>query len=253
MALRAVCFDLWETLVADHPGDGDARAADRLQRIDDGLRLAGWPAPPEAIAGALQATVDSLVTIHQDNRDIDAEERIALFFRHLDPSLRPEQHLAADGHAQIISAIRDGALRVPPALLPGAAHTLDNLRRHGLRLALVSNSGFSPGDVLRTVLDRLDIGKYFATQVYSDEVGAWKPDARMFDEALFALGVAPADTLFVGDRPTADIVGAQAFGIGMTALVGERSLPGVQPTFDLPDIQALLPALRDRGVLPAAP
>ncbi len=251
MTLRAVCFDLWGTLAADRPGDGDARAADRLQRIDDGLRVAGWPAPPDAIADALQATVDSLVTIHQDNRDIDLDERLALFFRHLDPSLRPEHDLIPAGLAQIVGAVRDGALRFPPTLLPGAHHTLRTLRRHGLRLALVSNSGFSPGDAMRTVLDQLDIGRYFTAQIYSDETGAWKPDPRMFDEALFALGTGPSDTLFVGDRPAADIVGAQAFGIGMTALVGDRSLPGVRPTFALPGVQALLPALRQHGALPA--
>ena len=48
--LRAVCFDLWETLVADPPGRGEDRAADRARAVERALEAAGRPAAPEAIA-----------------------------------------------------------------------------------------------------------------------------------------------------------------------------------------------------------
>lgn len=250
--LRAACFDLWETLVVDPPGRGEERAAERVRGIDAALRSGGWPAPAEAIADAMQATVDSLVTVHQDNIDVDGEERVSLFYRHLDPSLRPQHDLPIEAREAITAAIHGGALRMLPELLPGAEETLAALRGRGLLLALVSNTGLSPGPTMRAVLDELGIGRYFAAQVYSDEVGAWKPHERMFDAAVFALGVPGRDILFVGDRPEADILGAQAFKLGMTALVGDKSVPGVQPDLELAGVHALLPALVERGAIPTA-
>ena len=230
MALRAIGFDLWETLIADPPGRGHARQERRVGEVERGLRAGGWPAPPEAIADAFQATVDSLVQVHSENRDVDAQERVALFHRHLDPTLRPERDLPADARAAIAEAIWDSAIRTPPELLAGALDTLAALRARGLRLALVSNTGLSPGAAIRRLLERLGLAGFFTAQIYSDEVGAWKPHARMFDEAVFALGVTPDDVAFVGDSPEADILGAQAFGLAATVLVGAARVDGLRPT-----------------------
>ena len=44
-------------------------------------------------------------------------------------------------------------------------------------------------------------------------VGAEKPDRRIFEAALSAVGVAPAEALFVGDSLTRDMAGALALGM----------------------------------------
>ena len=251
--LRGVCFDLWGTLIVDPPGLGAKRAEERVERVHDALHTAGWGAPLEAIRDAMQTTVDAFVAVHQENRDIDAEERIALFLRHLDPSLRPERDLGADGHEAVRDAIHDSVIYCLPGLLPGAAEALESLSGHGVRMALVSNTGLSPGTALRTVLDELGIGRYFASHVYSDELRAWKPDGLMFDEAVFGLGVRKEDSFFVGDTPEADILGAQSFGIGGTALVGTKRVEGVQATLTLDGVHQLVDALVERGHLASDP
>ena len=247
--LRAVCFDLWDTLISDPPGRGEERAAERVRRLERALRDGGWPAPPEAIADAIQAAIDALVAVHQDNVDLDADGRVDLFYRHLDPSLNPATDLPDGARAAVAAAIHGGALYAPPLLLPGVSETLRALRNSGLRLALVSNTGFSPGPTIRELMNALDLARHFTAQVYSDETGAWKPGRRIFDEAVFALGVPAADVLFVGDSPEADILGAQQFGLGVTALVGHKRVDGVQADFDLPGVSHLLPVLRDRDLL----
>ena len=247
--LRGVCFDLWGTLIVDPPGLGAKRAEERVQRLHDALRVAGWGAPREAIRGAMQATIDAFVAVHQENRDIDGEERIALFLRHLDPSLRPERDLGPSGYEAVRDAIHDSAVYRLPELLPGAAEALEALKRRGVRLALVSNTGLSPGSALRTVLEELGIGGYLTSQIYSDELRAWKPDPRMFDEAVFALGVRKEETFFVGDTPEADILGAQVFGMGGTALVGKKRVDGVEATLTLDGVHELVDALMERGHL----
>ena len=249
--LRAVCFDLWDTLIVDTPGGGQTRAVERVRRIAEGLRLGGWGAPPEVITDAIQLTIDALVQVHQDNRDLNADERLALFFRALDPSLRPEQDLPLEARRAVTTAIQDGALHTPPVLIPGVNAMLEALRACGVRLAIVSNTTLSPGRSMRAVLNLMDIGRAFTAQIYSDEVRAWKPAARMFDEAVFALGVPAQDTLFVGNTPESDIVGAQAFGMGMTALVGGATAPGVRADFAWPDVTGLMPALLRERLLDA--
>ena len=249
--LRAVCFDLWDTLIADPPGRGVERADERVRRLDDALRGGGWPSPREAIADAVQAAVDALVAVHQDNVDLDAAGRVELFYRHLDPSLDAARDLPAAAREAIADAILGGARYTPPELLPGAIDALASLLAAGLRLALVSNTGFSPGPTMRELIADLDLARYFTAQVYSDEIGAWKPAPRMFDEAVFALGVPAASVLFVGDTPEADILGAQRFGLGMTALVGDKRVEGVRADIELTGVAGLAEALRERDLIPA--
>ena len=47
----------------------------------------------------------------------------------------------------------------------------------------------------------------------SETFGAHKPDPAIFQAAAAHLGVPPAQTLFVGDNPTADVLGAQSAGM----------------------------------------
>ena len=47
----------------------------------------------------------------------------------------------------------------------------------------------------------------------SEEVGAAKPAPEIFRHALEAIAADPAGTLFVGDNPDADIVGAKRLGM----------------------------------------
>jgi len=49
--------------------------------------------------------------------------------------------------------------------------------------------------------------------VFSSEVGFRKPDPRIFERALEALGVAPENALFVGDRLYEDVRGAGELGM----------------------------------------
>ena len=49
--------------------------------------------------------------------------------------------------------------------------------------------------------------------VDSTVVGVSKPDPRIFDIALDAMGVAPEDAWYAGDTPAFDVVGARAAGL----------------------------------------
>ncbi|OWW20098.1 HAD family hydrolase [Noviherbaspirillum denitrificans] len=62
-------------------------------------------------------------------------------------------------------------------------------------------------------LDAIGIAHYFQASVAAHRIGCAKPDAAIFHAACDALGVAPAETLYVGDDPLLDVEGAQKAGL----------------------------------------
>jgi putative hydrolase of the HAD superfamily len=86
---------------------------------------------------------------------------------------------------------------------------LEKLRGMNRRLIVLSNFDKR----LRNILEGLEIGHYFESIIVSSEVGAWKPDPRMFRVALQAARVPADQCLHVGDDPHNDGEGALAMGI----------------------------------------
>jgi HAD superfamily hydrolase (TIGR01509 family) len=89
-----------------------------------------------------------------------------------------------------------------------AVPTLTELKRRGIKVALVSNVGID----VRAVLDRGGMQHLLDAVVLSYEAGSVKPNAPIFQRALDALGVTAAHALMVGDSPHDDS-GAALIGI----------------------------------------
>ncbi len=102
---------------------------------------------------------------------------------------------------------------------PDAVPTLCALRERGLRIGVVSDTGFD----LRPALDLLGLSPLLDTVVLSYEYGLCKPDPAVFRTACARLGVSPARTLMVGDNPLTD---SGAVSAGMYVFL----LPAPAPT-----------------------
>ena len=98
-------------------------------------------------------------------------------------------------------------------LLPGAVETLQTLKRRGYILGAVTNGVSSLQNIK---LDTAGIRDLFDVVVVSGDIGIYKPDRRIFDEACRRAGVKNEEALFVGDHPVNDIDGA--LGAGMPAI-----------------------------------
>lgn len=83
---------------------------------------------------------------------------------------------------------------------PDAAEVLGSLRERGVAVGVVSNIGWD----LRPVFRGHGLDPFVGTYVLSYEHGIQKPDTRLFATACDALGIAPEDTLMVGDDRRAD-------------------------------------------------
>ena len=95
-------------------------------------------------------------------------------------------------------------------LFPGAVETIRELRRRGVRLALVTN-GHAEGQ--REKIERFGLLPLFDHVQIEGEVGFGKPDERAYRHAMAALGVEPGETWMVGDHLVWEVEAPQRLGI----------------------------------------
>jgi putative hydrolase of the HAD superfamily len=133
----------------------------------------------------------------------DSVEAMRLVARMLDPAVADDRVLAAVESRR--RRLETGLVCIDDAML----QALDRLRAAGIRTGLVSDAGADDVECWHRspLTSRLD------TVVFSFEVGVRKPDARIYRYALEALGVLPADTIFVGDGGSDEHNGARAVGM----------------------------------------
>jgi HAD superfamily hydrolase (TIGR01509 family) len=104
--------------------------------------------------------------------------------------------------------------RMRPRALPWARGALRDLRRHGVRVGLVTAS---TRGVVEPNLERLNLAGVFETAWYSDDVARSKPHPEALLLALDELGVAAGDTVYVGDT-LVDMEMAHAAGASFAAV-----------------------------------
>ena len=103
-----------------------------------------------------------------------------------------------------------------PRALPWARGALRRLRSRGVRLGLVTASTRS---VVEPNLRRLNMEGVFETAYYADDVVNGKPHPEALLRALDDLGLAAADSVYVGDT-TVDLAMAGAAGAPFVAIGG---------------------------------
>lgn len=104
--------------------------------------------------------------------------------------------------------------RVFPEVIPA----LETCRARGVHVGLISNWD----ERLRPLLARLDLLRYFDSVTISCEVGAEKPDRRIFEQALRTAGVPAGHALHLGDSQSEDCDGARALGLQARLVEGGR-------------------------------
>lgn len=109
-------------------------------------------------------------------------------------------------------------------LFDDTAATLEALAGK-FRLGIISDTWPS----IVPVLEHFDILKYFDCVTYSFQLGVFKPDRRMYSDALEKMGLPAGETLFVDDRDI-NLLGAREAGI-VPVLI--RAMPGIEPREDM--------------------
>jgi HAD superfamily hydrolase (TIGR01662 family) len=97
--------------------------------------------------------------------------------------------------------------------LPYLDEVLTESKRRGYKLGVITNTVTSREEHVRLTLRKINVEKYFDVIVTSVDVGFNKPDERIFKIALKALDVKPEESVMVGNRISADIIGGNRIGM----------------------------------------
>ncbi len=222
--LRAVTFDFWSTLFVDTRGrDREERRAAILAAA---LEAAGHTTTPLALDESLRASWDHFdrVWLHEHRTPL-CDELVGAILATLGVSLPDEirRPLVRDFERLVIE--------IPPEPTPGAVYTMPLLAER-YRLAVICDTGYSPGSVLREILERHGMLAHFEYTFFSGEHGMSKPDARVFRHVLDELGVAAGEAAHVGDIQRTDVAGAQAAGLAAVHFIGANSKDAARSTGD---------------------
>lgn len=225
---RAVTFDCWGTLIYEPDV-----ARGREVRLTALCGLTGLS--PEEAGALLQDGWQK----HHDEWTAERQHGAAGIAAHIAAATG----LTPDAEAELTQAFEDAALTCDVSMVPDAIDTLAAVKNAGLSTALICDTGFSPGRVVRSLLGRHGLTDHLDVLVFSDEVGVPKPNARMFATALEAIGGGPA--VHIGDLRRTDVAGARAAGLGSVRFRGVYDDPSDHPDADavvdrLPDVLPLL-------------
>jgi HAD superfamily hydrolase (TIGR01549 family) len=180
--IRAVVFDLWNTLVFSPAGSPFQRLKELLRPEQEGLSAAltrdGMIRPYPSVHAFLEAW--------QKKANLDPTQMAAMALAFQEAGTQAE---CFPGSPEVVGAVRELA-RVA---------LLSNTQTFGLEL-----------------LDRLGISERIRTCMLSAEIGALKPEVAAFEAAQRKLGLFPGNLAMVGDSWADDVQGA--LNAGWTAI-----------------------------------
>lgn len=211
MSIRAVTFDLWNTLLTSVPGGLEIRRRSWQEVIDErSLDL-----PADLLWGVLSILPDRFETEWRAGRHYGPE-------RALDECFTAFGDRIDDADRRALTEAFDlASYGLQVASVPDAADVVSAVAGTGVAVGIVSDTNLAVGRHLRTYLDGHGILTHVDFAAFSDEVGVYKPDPAIFRAAMEGLGVDdPATVVHVGDLKRTDVAGARAMGMGTVRFRG---------------------------------
>jgi len=198
MALRAVIFDLWGTLVPIDPG----RWRHTYKRIARSLGVAPEDFRREWSRASDERTMGS----------------VARSFRNACQALGVK---ISEEMFEEVLALRRSTLQQSFVPRREAEPTLRDLRQRGYLTALLTNCDSDvPG-----AWEHSPLAELVDVEVFSCREGLMKPDARIYQLVVERLGVRTSECLFVGDGASDELPGAEAIGMRAVLLRAPDTSP----------------------------
>jgi putative hydrolase of the HAD superfamily len=245
MPIKAITFDFWSTLYRSATVDYTKRLLELQRNVE---QRSGTEFDPDQFRDAVKLARQTWTqTWVNEYRTIPADEWLGVVLAQLEVSLDAE-HLR-----QVRIGLEESVYQDLPNLVPEARTVLADLSTTH-RLAIISDTGITPGRVLRRLLEQDEVIDYFSQLTFSDEIGYSKPHPQAFLTTLNRLGVVPQEAVHIGDLLRTDVAGAQ--GVGMRAVqytginqdgslsIGDAPVSHIEPDAVIQSHTELRPLLR---------
>lgn len=223
--IKAVTFDFWNTLFVDRAGN--RREGLRVQALGAELLGLGMRIDEDRLADAVAHGFSYFDRVWRDERRTPAAgEILDAQLMELGVSLPPE------AHERLLRRFADLVLELPPDPVDGAPRVVAELAAR-YQLAIICDTGYSPGSALRELLRWHGMLDWFEYTYFSNEGGASKPNPQVFQRVLERLDVAPAEAAHVGDMQRTDIAGAHDAGMWAIHFIGANDHDAQRSTADV--------------------
>ncbi len=248
--IKAITFDLWDTVFIDDTDEPKRKAAGRptkaverrklvKQFVDKHLQIS------QEIVNAAYNAQDAAFrkAWHDQHITWSVKERLEIVLKGLNVTL-PEDELA-----ELVLLHEEMELEFRPNFVDGVHEAIKALSEN-YKLGVISDAIFSPGRSLRKLLEDEGLLQYFTTFVFSDEVECSKPHECVFNAAKKGLGVKFNEIVHIGDREHNDILGPEKMGmksILCLAALNRGSDPNRADAFfeDYSELPSIIENLRD--------
>lgn len=229
--LRAIFFDAGNTLI--YP---------RHEQLAEDLTALGFPATVEDFFAAERAGKSKLDEwLWPQIRKGEVPRTIDQFYwgEYLH-ALMQQIHAPEEARGRLMLRVANGFkdIKLWSRVLPETPPYLDDLRARGYILGVISNSN----GTMEEQLTRLDLARHFNFMLDSAVVGVEKPHPEIFRIALHRAGVAPEQTIFIGDTYSTDMGGAQLAGLHGVLIDRVGAYPNAESPriFTLPELDRIL-------------
>jgi FMN phosphatase YigB (HAD superfamily) len=111
--------------------------------------------------------------------------------------------------AVIIQPAIEGGEQPEKVVLDDVKPTLKALRTQGYNMGLVTNRSSS----IAEEVEGMGFSPYFDFFYSASDVNSWKPDAGIFEHALYLSQSCPEETAYIGDNYYTDVIGALNNGL----------------------------------------
>ncbi len=222
--IKVITFDLWDTVFIDDSDEPkrnktglDPKPVERRNIIQKFLEKS-TPIPREIINVAYDVADAAFRHVwYQQNITWTVAERLDVLLKGLG------QNISVDDFQEMVRLHEEMELEISPDLAPNIEEAIIKLSRE-YKLAVISDAIFSPGRVLRGILENYDLLKYFEAFVFSDEVGCAKPNPLVFHKIAEHFNVKTSEIAHIGDREEKDIHGPHAVNAKaiLTTVVKDR-------------------------------
>ena len=211
--IKAITFDLWDTVFIDDSDEPKRKAAGRLSKKDERRALVLEYAQKhkdvsKELIDSIYDTADAAFSKvwHEQFVTWEVVDRMEIIFKGLGIDL------PAVEMEKIVKLHEEMELEFRPDFIDGVGDAIEELSK-SYKLGVISDAIFSPGRVLRELLKGEGLLHYFDHFVFSDEIGNSKPQLIVFESAYNSFGIKPSELIHIGDREHNDIIGPKNAGI----------------------------------------
>lgn len=210
--MRLITFDFWNTLFLDkHEGIRHNRrisfAHQKFCRYRD--------LPLSEVQHAFSAAHDRFMNQWESRNSFTMSEHVQEIVNRVQIELAPSEF------DQVVDYFETILLEFPPVIVPNAATAVQYCASR-MKVGLISDTGYTPGRILRKILANHDLAASFNAFSFSNETGVLKPHVETFQKILTELDLPADQAVHIGDLEESDITGAKKIGMKAIKYIGSN-------------------------------